>query len=342
MNSNANFKTLGLSTDASWDEVKSAFRRLARIYHPDIAGPDGVKKFAEITEAYMTLKETISPNSSTNAGSPPKAESVTAPASAGAAAKNGGKRESIFTIFWRMLFAKKDKKVHDEVSFKENLTPVRVRFLGGVISRAELEIQSLLSFRGEMKSRGRDDAILRRLKSRHQGVVLLALQSISRRTVTNEVMKAMLDHFAISVPTSEALDILLSLFSKSAYSVDLAKIFAAKAKGFSHSDAMMILRWLKRQNASKECFSAFLAHPSQPVVIATLNGWPSKQSLSDSAALMNLLENADESVLVPLLRLLKNEKIPARLVPAIKMMNEHKSPVVRVWASTIVRDQNLG
>ena len=117
MNSNANFKTLGLSTDASWDEVKSAFRHLARIYHPDIAGPDGVKKFAAITEAYMTLKETISPNSSFNAGSSPKAASVAAPASAGTAAENGGKRESIFKVFWRMLFSKKDKKDSDEAAF---------------------------------------------------------------------------------------------------------------------------------------------------------------------------------------------------------------------------------
>ena len=60
MNSNANFKILGLSADASWDEIKSAFRHLARTYHPDIAGTDGARKFSEITEAYMTLKETVS------------------------------------------------------------------------------------------------------------------------------------------------------------------------------------------------------------------------------------------------------------------------------------------
>ena len=58
----AEFETLGLSSDATWDEVKRAFRRLARTYHPDIAGPSGARKFAEITEAYMTLKEAASPD----------------------------------------------------------------------------------------------------------------------------------------------------------------------------------------------------------------------------------------------------------------------------------------
>jgi hypothetical protein len=339
MNTNANFKTLGLSADASWDEVKSAFRRLARIYHPDVAGPDGGRKFAEITEAYMTLKETISPSSPGCADSRPKPRPVPTPRRA--AVENSGKRESIFKAFWKMLFSKKDKTSRGGASYGENLTPVRLRFLSSVISRAEMEIQSLLSFSGEVKSRGRDGALIRRLRSKHPGVVLIALQNISRRNATDEVLKAVLDHFASNTPTSEVLELLLSIFSQSACAADLARIFAARARDFSHADAMMILRWLKRQNAPKECFAAFLSHPSQPVVAATLNGWPSNQSLSDSVDMAGLFSRGDEQVLIALLRLLRNEKVPAWLAPTMKMMKEHKSPVVRVWASTIVRDQNL-
>ena len=53
------FRTLGLSPDASWDDVKSAFRRLALACHPDVAGPASARRFQEITQAYMTLRQTI-------------------------------------------------------------------------------------------------------------------------------------------------------------------------------------------------------------------------------------------------------------------------------------------
>ena len=53
------FRTLGLPPGSDWEDVKSAFRRLARTYHPDVAGPEHSRRFAEITRAYMSLKESI-------------------------------------------------------------------------------------------------------------------------------------------------------------------------------------------------------------------------------------------------------------------------------------------
>jgi curved DNA-binding protein len=49
------YDILGVPKDASDDEIKKAFRKLAVKYHPD-AGGDG-KKFAEISEAYNTLSD---------------------------------------------------------------------------------------------------------------------------------------------------------------------------------------------------------------------------------------------------------------------------------------------
>lgn len=51
------YEILGISSDATADEVKSAYRKLARKYHPDVAGADGVEKFKEISEAYETLSD---------------------------------------------------------------------------------------------------------------------------------------------------------------------------------------------------------------------------------------------------------------------------------------------
>ena len=48
------FKMLGLPADAGRDEIKAAFRRLAKKYHPDVTGDSG-DKFRRILLAYEHL-----------------------------------------------------------------------------------------------------------------------------------------------------------------------------------------------------------------------------------------------------------------------------------------------
>lgn len=50
------YETLGVSREASPAEIRSAFRRLARLHHPDVsASPDAAARFAEIAAAYRVL-----------------------------------------------------------------------------------------------------------------------------------------------------------------------------------------------------------------------------------------------------------------------------------------------
>lgn len=53
------YQTLGVAKDASPDEVKQAFRKLARKYHPDAApnDPTAADRFKEINEAYEVLSD---------------------------------------------------------------------------------------------------------------------------------------------------------------------------------------------------------------------------------------------------------------------------------------------
>jgi len=52
------YEILGLPRNASPDDIKSAFRKLARQYHPDVSQePDAEERFKEINEAYAVLSE---------------------------------------------------------------------------------------------------------------------------------------------------------------------------------------------------------------------------------------------------------------------------------------------
>lgn len=53
------YEVLGVSRSASQDEIRKAYKKLAKKFHPDVkpADPDAEKKFSEITEAYDALSD---------------------------------------------------------------------------------------------------------------------------------------------------------------------------------------------------------------------------------------------------------------------------------------------
>ena len=52
------YETLGVGKSANQDEIKSAFRKLARQYHPDVnKDQDAEERFKEINEAFMVLSD---------------------------------------------------------------------------------------------------------------------------------------------------------------------------------------------------------------------------------------------------------------------------------------------
>ena len=51
------YETLGIDKSASTQDVKSAFRKLAKKYHPDNKETGDEAKFKEISEAYQVLSD---------------------------------------------------------------------------------------------------------------------------------------------------------------------------------------------------------------------------------------------------------------------------------------------
>ena len=51
------YDVLGVAPDAGADEIKRAYRQLARRYHPDISGDDRAAAFLELASAYEVLAD---------------------------------------------------------------------------------------------------------------------------------------------------------------------------------------------------------------------------------------------------------------------------------------------
>ena len=51
------YEVLGIDRTASQDEIKKAYRKLSRKYHPDIAGAEFEEKFKEVNTAYEVLSD---------------------------------------------------------------------------------------------------------------------------------------------------------------------------------------------------------------------------------------------------------------------------------------------
>ncbi|BDZ43208.1 chaperone protein DnaJ 2 [Paraoerskovia sediminicola] len=49
------YDTLGVPRDAGQDQIKKAYRKLARELHPDVAGPDAEDRFKDVSRAYEVL-----------------------------------------------------------------------------------------------------------------------------------------------------------------------------------------------------------------------------------------------------------------------------------------------
>jgi curved DNA-binding protein len=74
------YAALGVPQDADLDQIKKAYRKLARTYHPDVSkAPDAEARFKDAAEAYATLKDSDKRAAYDQLGHPPIGEEFVPP-----------------------------------------------------------------------------------------------------------------------------------------------------------------------------------------------------------------------------------------------------------------------
>ena len=112
------YAILGLQRGASEDEIKSAYRKLARKYHPDVSKEtDAEEKFKEVAEAYQTLKDPEKRAAYDQLGThqagrglPPAARLAAAMAAARPAARSFGEQLDLSDLFAHLASAARGRR----------------------------------------------------------------------------------------------------------------------------------------------------------------------------------------------------------------------------------------
>ncbi len=95
------YEVMGVARDASADDIKQAYRRLARKYHPDVSKEqDAEKRFKEVGEAYEVLRDPEKRAAYDSLGSRPPGEEFRPPPDweygSGTGASSGARAHSDF------------------------------------------------------------------------------------------------------------------------------------------------------------------------------------------------------------------------------------------------------
>jgi hypothetical protein len=355
----ASFRKLGLRPDASWDEVKSAFRRLARSCHPDVAGPQSARRFQEITSAYMTLKTQIA---SREGASVSRGENRRSGGPCGTGqGRPSSQTRSRRSSFWAKAAEsweswRKSKKKRAEERFAEEQErrrreelreKQRERRISGIIAEAEERIREFCAARHEEEESAVLALHLERLRSRHPLVRALAVDALLPEIAMHGVCEAFETLLADPTLADEELRRLLDAIPpESSPGRRFASVLSARARSLGENQALYTLKWLRVLPERNKFLCAFLSHTSPMVVGEALAVWSREAACLDEGLTLRLLRRSEEQVLVPLLRLLKRSGengsgaerplSPLVLTALRRLLREHPSSSVRVWAKALV------
>ncbi|MDR1875913.1 MAG: J domain-containing protein [Synergistaceae bacterium] len=324
-----NLRILGLPPDATAAEVRTAFRRLAKTCHPDVAGRQGARRFEQITGAYTFLRS-LPPEdllrTATPAPCPPEQK---APGWVNPLAWRRTRRERIE--------AEEEKTRREDRETEEKTRQIRETRVEQILARGERAIEELLRrMEEEMRSCDTQDLTLRLLSAsmevRH--LALSRLGILSNRSELLDALISMLGRWNADEKTAR-LVAALPLTPKNL--LRLANSLTVRASMLSNSLLIWLLRLRGPEPADRELLERYIRNASADGIALILKYWPQGPFISPML-LRSLLSCEDETVLVPLLSLMKQRSIlcPPWGQGRLNALVSHPNVTVRVWAKALL------
>jgi len=346
-------RILGLPSDATADDVRSAFRRLAKAYHPDVAGRQYSRKFEQITKAYTVLKELPQ-------------EGFSHVHAHGGAAKNA--RDFSQGVFkndiWRRfsfrgalgkplawyrkrqerIVAEKAEKAEKERlrraaedARKQALLEEEEARVNAILNRGERLLGGLLSRRKRKMRLVGIQGLALRLTSSHCQVRHLALAHVGELVNKPEIFEALFDLLQKWDIDDKTARLVAALPLKPENHRKLARGLAARA--FTMPDSLLsnLLHLYNTSAAERELMELYLNHAGAKGVTSILRRWPWGTFVSEPT-LCRLVSHEDASVLVTILSIMKQRSISCP-EGALRQLNAHLSHPnigVRVWAKALL------
>jgi hypothetical protein len=334
-----NLRILGLSPGATASEVRSAFRRLARTCHPDIAGRQSARRFEQITGAYTFLK-----NLPQHEFPFPQPETPKATAPAPKTVRWGLKLKWKNPLSWpkkrrETLKAERERERRAAEEAEERLRQARSGRVDAVLARAERAVDSLIN-RLKRETRGSDARqLVLRLQSGQLKVRHLALSRLGPAANQGEILNAVLEllqKWDIDEKTARLVS-LLPLLPENRKK--FADALAGKASRMPDFFLACLLNLNDAQKTDRALLGRYLQNANPAGVSFLLRHWPKGPFIVSMPVLQNLLSHEDESILVPLLSMMKRHSFscPVWSLDRLRALSSsHPSAAVRVWAKALL------
>ena len=337
-----NLRILGLPPDATADDVRSAFRRLAKIYHPDLAGRQYARKFEQISNAYAILKEL-----------PPEeffhADAVAKNTQDIGTLKNDtpGFRFSFRGALGKPLVwyrkrqerigAEKERRHRASEDARKKILREEKACIDAILNRGERLLGYLLNRRESEFRRISIQGLVLRLSSNRRQSRHLALAHAGELVNKAEVFEALLkslQKWDIDDKTARMVAVLPLGYENHR---KLAHGLAVRACAMPDLLLSNLLHLHNACAADRELMELYLNYSSAKGVLSILRRWPQGDFVSE-ATLCRLISHENEAVLVAVLSAMKQRSIPCP-EGALKQLDallSHPNMGVRVWANALL------
>jgi curved DNA-binding protein CbpA len=338
---NSSFNLLGLKPGADSRQIRSAFRRLARIHHPDIAGAFNTRKYEQISKAYLLLKNLTSEELFL-------LEAQFAPKRP----ENKIRKESFFTR-WKRKREDKEAAREEELraarETEEMIKEARERAISdridSILDRCVEKMKSTCKRKQNEKLNQEVSDIIIRLEASRYEVRLMAMQNISKYANIQQVKEALLNTLSKYPITGEMLDSINKLQLPHEFMQKIISIISGNIGNLEEHEALPFVRKIIFMIAGdKNIISRLMEHPSLKLTEFLIARWTFPVLPSEVVLKRIFLDVQNEKLIISTLSMLK--KYDKRVFPCwlIQKMNElsaHDNASIRLWVRSVLTNENM-